>query len=62
MSLRFLPPGFELDRFAIHDDPAFSAEPMLRSDAVVANLRITRAKRLADLDTLTAHRLDLAPE
>jgi len=40
VSLRFLPPGFELENFAIHDDPAFSAEPMLRSDEVTANLRV----------------------
>ena len=40
VSLRFLPPGFELDHFAVHDDPAFSAEPMVRSDEVVANLRV----------------------
>jgi hypothetical protein len=40
VSLRFLPPGFELDNFSIHDDPAFSAEPMLRSNEVVANLRV----------------------
>ena len=45
VSLRFLPPGFELDNFSIHDDPAFSAEPMLRSDEVVANLRVTSLLR-----------------
>lgn len=45
VSLRFLPPGFELNNFSIHDDPAFSAEPMLRSDQVVANLRVTSLLR-----------------
>jgi len=43
--LRFLPPGFELDHFAIRDDPAFSAEPMLRSDEVIASLRVTSLLR-----------------
>ncbi len=39
-----------------------SQRSLIAIERLVANLRITRAKRLADLDTLTAHRLDLAPE
>lgn len=39
--LRLLPqPGFELSKFAIQDDPAVSAEPLLRADSVNANLRV----------------------
>src|SRR5262249_3132761 len=33
-------PGFDLKNFAIEDDPAFSSEPLLRSDSVTANLRL----------------------
>jgi hypothetical protein len=33
-------PGFELKDFTIEDDPAFSSEPLLRSDSVTANLRL----------------------
>jgi len=33
-------PGFDLENFAIEDDPAFSSEPLLRSDSVTANLRL----------------------
>jgi uncharacterized protein involved in outer membrane biogenesis len=41
-SLRLLPrPGFDLQNFVVYDDPAFSAEPMLRSDEVTASLRLT---------------------
>jgi uncharacterized protein involved in outer membrane biogenesis len=41
-SLRFLPrPGFNLQNFVVYDDPAFSAEPILRSDEVTASLRLT---------------------
>ena len=41
VSLRLLPqPGFDLENFVVHDDPAFSAEPMLRSAEVTAALRI----------------------
>jgi hypothetical protein len=40
-SIRLLPhPGFELEDFVVHDDPAFSAEPMLRSQDVTASLRL----------------------
>jgi hypothetical protein len=39
--LRLLPrPGFDLENFVIHDDPAFSAEPLLRAQEVTASLRI----------------------
>ncbi len=41
VSLRFLPrPGFELENVIIHDDPGFSAEPILRSQDVTAALRL----------------------
>jgi hypothetical protein len=44
--LRLLPhPGFDLENFVIHDDPAFSAEPMLRAQEVTAALRITSLLR-----------------
>jgi hypothetical protein len=44
--LRLLPqPGFDLDNFVIHDDPAFSAEPMLRAQEVTASLRVTSLLR-----------------
>ncbi|HTC92649.1 MAG TPA: AsmA family protein [Terriglobales bacterium] len=33
-------PGFNLQNFTIDDDPAFSSEPLLRSDSVTANLRL----------------------
>jgi AsmA protein len=40
-SFRLLPhPGFELQNFVVHDDPSFSAEPMLRSSDVTASLRL----------------------
>jgi len=40
--LRLLPrPGFHLSGFTVQDDPAFSSEPMLRSDSVAASLRLT---------------------
>lgn len=40
-SIRLLPhPGFELENFVVHDDPAFSAEPILRSQDVTASLRL----------------------
>jgi AsmA-like C-terminal region/AsmA family len=41
VNLRFLPqPGFDLEGFVVHDDPAFGAEPMLRADQVTASLRM----------------------
>lgn len=42
VTVRLLPrPGFELQNFVVHDDPAFSAEPMLRADQVIAALRVS---------------------
>jgi AsmA family/AsmA-like C-terminal region len=39
--LRFFPkPGFDLENFVVHDDPAFSAEPMLWAQQVTASLRL----------------------
>lgn len=44
--LRFLPqPGFDLDNLVIYEDPAFGAEPMLRSREVVAAVRLTSLVR-----------------
>jgi uncharacterized protein involved in outer membrane biogenesis len=44
--IRLLPqPGFELENFVVHDDPAFSAEPMLRAQEVTASLRVTSLLR-----------------
>jgi AsmA family/AsmA-like C-terminal region len=44
--LHLLPqPGFDLENFVIHDDPAFSAEPMLRAQEVTAFLRLTSLLR-----------------
>jgi len=44
--LRLLPqPGFDLENFVIHDDPAFSAEPVLRAQEVTASLRVTSLLR-----------------
>jgi hypothetical protein len=54
--LRLLPqPGFELDNFVVHDDPAFGAEPMLRAQQVTASLRLTSLVR----GRLEIARLDL---
>ncbi len=42
VSARLFPqPGFSLQQVVVHDDPAFSAEPMLQASEVVAQLRIT---------------------
>lgn len=44
--LRLLPqPGFELDNFIVHDDPAFGAEPVLRAQEVSASLRLSSLLR-----------------
>ncbi len=41
VKLRFLPqPGFDLINFVVHDDPSFSAEPILRAQEVTAVLRL----------------------
>ena len=50
--LRFLPqPGFDLENLVIYEDPAFGAEPMLRSREVTAVVRLT---------SLVRGRLDIA--
>jgi len=42
VELRLLPePGFTLHNFVVADDPALSAEPMLRAEEVTANLRLS---------------------
>lgn len=57
VSLRLLPqPGFDLENFVVHDDPGFSAEPMLRAQEVTAALRLTSLLR----GRLEIARLDLA--
>jgi AsmA-like protein len=39
--LRMLPqPGFDLQNFIVHDDPSFSAEPLLRAEEVTAAIRL----------------------
>lgn len=39
--VRLLPrPGFDLDDFVVHDDPAFSAEPVVRAPEVTASVRL----------------------
>jgi hypothetical protein len=41
VKVRILPqPGFDLVNFVVHDDPNFSAEPMLRAQEVTAVLRL----------------------
>jgi hypothetical protein len=46
VTLQLLPrPGFELVNFVVHDDPAFSAEPMLRAEQVTASLRVSSLLR-----------------
>ncbi len=46
VNIRLLPqPGFDLKNFAVRDDPAFSAEPVLRSAEVTAALRLTSLLR-----------------
>jgi len=46
VKLRLLPqPGFDLENFVVQDDPAFSAEPMLRAQEVTASLRVTSLLR-----------------
>ena len=44
--MRLLPhPGFDLENFVVHDDPAFSAEPVIRSQQVTAELRVSSLLR-----------------
>ncbi len=38
-------PGFDLDGFVVHDDPAFGAEPVLRAQEVTAVLRLSSLVR-----------------
>ncbi len=46
VKLRIFPrPGFDLENFVVHDDPGFSAEPMLQARNVTAFLRITSLLR-----------------
>jgi hypothetical protein len=46
VSLRLLPqPGFDLQNFVVHEDPAFGVEPMLRADEVTATLRLSSLLR-----------------
>jgi hypothetical protein len=46
VKLRLLPqPGFDLQGFVVHEDPAFGAEPLLRASDVTASLRITSLLR-----------------
>jgi hypothetical protein len=46
VNIRLLPqPGFDLESFVVHDDPAFSAEPMLRAQEVTAALRLSSLLR-----------------
>ncbi len=41
IKLRLLPrPGFEIADFVVEDDPAFGAEPILRSSQVIASVRL----------------------
>ena len=54
--LRALPqPGFQFENFVVHDDPAFSAEPVLRASEATAALRLTSLFR----GRLEIARLDL---
>lgn len=55
ISLRLLPqPGFDLSDVDIHDDPAFSAEPMLHADKVTATLRLSSLwRRRLEIASLT---------
>src|SRR5207244_12280458 len=44
--LRLLPqPGFDLENFVVHDDPSFSAEPLLRAEEVTAAIRLVSLLR-----------------
>ena len=44
--VRLLPrPGFDIEGFVVHDEPSFSAEPVLRAQDVTASLRIASLLR-----------------
>ncbi|MGA9797583.1 MAG: AsmA family protein [Terriglobales bacterium] len=46
VTLRLLPqPGFDLENFVVHEDPAFGVEPVLQSADVVATIRVTSLLR-----------------
>ncbi len=46
VSVQLLPqPGFDLQNFVVHEDPAFGVEPTLRADEVTATLRLTSLLR-----------------
>jgi len=46
VSIQLLPrPGFDLQNFVVHEDPAFGAEPTLRASQVTAALRVTSLLR-----------------
>ena len=53
---RFLPrPGFDLEGLVIYDDPAFSAEPMIRAQEVSAAIRLRSLLRgRIEISTLSA--------
>jgi AsmA protein len=54
--LRVLPrPGFDLEGLVIYDDPAFSAEPMIRAEDVFAGIRLLSLLRgRLEISTLSA--------
>ncbi len=54
--LRVLPrPGFDLEGLVIYDDPAFSAEPMIRAEDVFAGIRLLSLLRgRLEIATLSA--------
>jgi AsmA family len=56
VSLHFLPrPGFDLEGLVIYDDPAFSAEPMMRAQEVSAAIRFRSLLRgRIEIATLSA--------
>jgi uncharacterized protein involved in outer membrane biogenesis len=46
VKLRLFPqPGFDLEGFVVHDDPSYSAEPMVQAQEVTALLRISSLLR-----------------
>ncbi|MGB8011743.1 MAG: AsmA family protein [Terriglobales bacterium] len=57
VSLHFLPrPGFDLEGLVIYDDPAFSAEPMIRAQEVSAAIRVRSLLRgRIEIATLSAN-------
>jgi len=57
VSLHFLPrPGFDLEGLVIYDDPAFSAEPMIRAQEVSAAIRFRSLLRgRLEIATLSAN-------